>query len=510
MVRFETLTASPRTGSMTDADLLHEIATQRSQPAFTELYQRYETAAYNLAYSLTHNRAVSEEAVQNALLRIWQSASTFQPGNARGWILRIVAREGLKLIKGQRLEQKRKMESETLTDRVKPSAPAEGMEQSEVLAALQDALHRLPELERQYVTLHFVGGLSHDEIAQELSTPRQTVSRHIQNTLRSLRGDLTTAGFAAALPIIGAETLSQICCSGQAAPPGLREKVLSGMARPSLKSQRVSRGVKAAGPKSAALLVVGVTVAAAAGAALWMVSSAPKAPQPSPPLTTLQAVAPVRETTPQWEPVTDDFHTVAGQAAGVWKAVKAPNGLTLQFTPAAGDGQKRSWCYVGHNISASQELRGTLEYLGSEETGYVELGLCMPNRFNCTTEAVPFQKSLGPLKIRIQIRVESRGCRLAISVQDAAGREHAVVSQVPDWTPPPWTHSQSAQKSTSTPMTADNVILYDQCAFEQMKECGFGFATRDAIRISELQVRPLVDREWVPDRTVGNSGQSEK
>src|SRR5579862_6284908 len=59
--------------------------------AFSELYEGHAGAAYSLALRLMENNALAEDAVQEAMLRIWKAAPTMRPGNTRAWILRIVA-----------------------------------------------------------------------------------------------------------------------------------------------------------------------------------------------------------------------------------------------------------------------------------------------------------------------------------------------------------------------------------------------------------------------------------
>src|SRR5438045_2225794 len=105
MVRCEAMTATPENSSgwsdCDDSALLHAIAQQRDRAAFSELYQRYEQPAHSLALHLTGNAPLAEDSLQNAMLRVWTSAGTYRVGNARAWILRIVARESLRTMRGR-------------------------------------------------------------------------------------------------------------------------------------------------------------------------------------------------------------------------------------------------------------------------------------------------------------------------------------------------------------------------------------------------------------------------
>lgn len=489
---------------MDDAALLQAIA-KRDQQAFSDLYQRHESAVFSLAVSITGSALLAEEAVQNALLRIWTSAASFQPGNARGWILCVVARESLKVAQARQREHKKQMNYEDAQYQSTNQSAPEAVEQEELSTALRGSLQRLSAVDRQFITLYFVGGLSQDEIAKETSTPRQTVSRHIQDALQFLKGDLATSGFAAAVPLVSAEGLRQVCCSGHVAPPGLREKVLSGLSRPiGQVSRRLSRRAPVAKAGSTGLLIAGLSVAVIAGGAWLLNTNKPPAPPPvahtpAAPVVETPAAAPLP--VPQWEPLTDDFHTVLGQAKGTWQAEKSPNGLALTFTPAPGEErQRKSYCYVGHNFSESRELRGTLEHSGTESIGYIELGICHPNRTNCSNYVLKFEKGICPLTFRLQARFEKKGLRVALSITDANGREHASMAKIDSWYPQPWQIRVADSKIADVKaLSSDGTMIWHQHAFEQMRECGFSIVTSESMRISSLQQRPLIDSEWRAD-----------
>ncbi|MCK6473703.1 MAG: hypothetical protein L6R28_18420 [Planctomycetes bacterium] len=82
-----------------DLRLLKAIAERRDRAAFRRFYERYERTAYNLAYHLTSDQDRAAEAVQSGMVCVWTSAASIPPGsNARAWLLRIVARESLRVV----------------------------------------------------------------------------------------------------------------------------------------------------------------------------------------------------------------------------------------------------------------------------------------------------------------------------------------------------------------------------------------------------------------------------
>jgi RNA polymerase sigma-70 factor, ECF subfamily len=74
-----------------DDELIAAVA-RGDQPALLALYDRYGRMGYGLAYRILGDAGAAEEAVQDAYLRIWRRASTFDAsrGSARSWLLTIV------------------------------------------------------------------------------------------------------------------------------------------------------------------------------------------------------------------------------------------------------------------------------------------------------------------------------------------------------------------------------------------------------------------------------------
>lgn len=262
-------------GLRSDEDLVIAIARLRDRDAFLELFNRHQQAAYNLACHISGTRTLGEEAVQEAMLRLWTSARTFRPeGNARSWLLRIVAREALRSVKGQRRHAQRagvNLDGQPASE----AAPGAGREpvDGDLLVALRGQLEQLEPAQRSMLALYFSGGLSQREIAEALEVTQQTVSNKLNETLATLRKNLAQAGFAAAAPLLGAGEIGAALDSAYEAPAGLADVLAAKLGQVADVSQRVA-AAKGAG---ALLWAAGVlAVAAAGGAAWWLAQPAPE------------------------------------------------------------------------------------------------------------------------------------------------------------------------------------------------------------------------------------------
>ena len=265
----------PTMQELGDEALLQAVALTGDPEAFQVLTERLQKPAYSLALRVTGQREMAEEAVEEALLKVWLSAPTYQPmGKAREWIMRIVVHESLKAL---RLANRFKRDQERAEMRA-PAQPEmgliEGSEQEEFASACSRFLDQLPFKDRQLIALHYCGGLSLGEIAQELETPERTVAYRIQKTLEELRALAVSAGFGA-ITLGVAENALQLATSAlHSVPPGLQERILAKIAalereRPRTKSKR-SQGPAALWSSSYGLAGAAALALAAGGVLWWM------------------------------------------------------------------------------------------------------------------------------------------------------------------------------------------------------------------------------------------------
>lgn len=162
-----------------------------STDTFSVLYEQHAKAANDLALRLTKNQALAEDAVQEAMLRIWRGVPSLRPGNSRSWFFRIVVRECIRLRASVLRERKRRELANAMWDRCTPISPLESMERKTLISVLAEIMPKLPSTERSLLSMHFENGLSHRKIGQAMAIPQQTVSRRLKNALGDLRVKLT-------------------------------------------------------------------------------------------------------------------------------------------------------------------------------------------------------------------------------------------------------------------------------------------------------------------------------
>jgi RNA polymerase sigma factor (sigma-70 family) len=150
------------------------------------LYDRFGRVAYRLAYRILRDKALAEDAVQEAFLAVWRSADAYKRERAKPstWILTVVHRRAVDLVR--REERRRGEPLETAPEPTTEPAD-EDASLRDRRAAVQSALRALPEDQRQALELAYYGGLTQSELAERLGVPLGTIKSRMFAGLGGLR-----------------------------------------------------------------------------------------------------------------------------------------------------------------------------------------------------------------------------------------------------------------------------------------------------------------------------------
>lgn len=170
--------------------LMQRIAANEPE-AVSELYDRFASLVYRLAFQAMPTRADAEDAVQEVFVRLWRTADRYDPKRAAlvTWVMLISRRHLVDRlrrtktrVRAMALDEK---QSEPL--RAEPNAAGGGMDMQERFGELMDRISRLPELQRTVVTRAYLGGQTLRQIGEELDTPIGTVKSALSRALVRLR-----------------------------------------------------------------------------------------------------------------------------------------------------------------------------------------------------------------------------------------------------------------------------------------------------------------------------------
>ena len=160
--------------------------------ALEELYDRYKTMAYSIAYRITNDATLAEDVVQDAFLGAWRNAARYVEGrgSVKTWLLSIVHHRSIDAIRRRRPTSELPDIDAGLPDAL--TLPDVWGEVSASLDAesVRQALVELSDVQREALELAYFGGLTQQEIAARTGTPLGTVKSRMRLGLLAMRRSL--------------------------------------------------------------------------------------------------------------------------------------------------------------------------------------------------------------------------------------------------------------------------------------------------------------------------------
>jgi len=166
-------------------ELLAKCA-QGDRFAFRRLYELQGARLFGVALRVTRQSALAADAVQDAFIQVWQNASRFDPerGNVETWLLSLVRYRALDIAR-RRVREEPSAEIPEQTD--PDPDPLARLESATEAVELRRCLETLEPERRRLVSMAFVDGLTHSELADRLGMPLGTVKSWIRRALASLK-----------------------------------------------------------------------------------------------------------------------------------------------------------------------------------------------------------------------------------------------------------------------------------------------------------------------------------
>jgi RNA polymerase sigma-70 factor (ECF subfamily) len=174
------------------------------QTALGELYDRYGRPAYSLARRICADDGIAEDVVQEVFLAFWREPRRFDPerGSFGTWLLTLVHHKSVDAVRRESAIRRRTVPA--AEDGEEWSAPpGPGADQAAlgavVAGQVRDALGKLPDEQRQALTLAYYGGYTQREVATITGVPLGTVKsrmftgvQRLRSVLAPLTGDFGT------------------------------------------------------------------------------------------------------------------------------------------------------------------------------------------------------------------------------------------------------------------------------------------------------------------------------
>jgi RNA polymerase sigma-70 factor, ECF subfamily len=172
------------------ADLLRRVADERDLAAFRELYQTYGPRVKAYMMRRGADAATAEDLAQETLLAVWRRAGLYaeDKGSIATWIFAIA--RNLRIDRLRREMPWQELPESRFEQPSPDTPPDEALSEKERQTRVRAALAQLPPEQQEVVTLSYIDGLSHGEIAARLGLPLGTVKSRMRIAYQRIRAAL--------------------------------------------------------------------------------------------------------------------------------------------------------------------------------------------------------------------------------------------------------------------------------------------------------------------------------
>lgn len=168
-----------------DSLLLRRVASG-DEEALAELHDRFGRPLFGYLLSLSQDRGLAEEILQDTLVAVWRGAGSYAGrSSVKTWVFGVCRRQAHNALRRRSLP----LAGEDALGHLPASDP--GPEDALLAEAgrreLADRLDGLAPLHREALVLFFFQGLSYEETAEVAGVPVGTVKSRLSNAKRALR-----------------------------------------------------------------------------------------------------------------------------------------------------------------------------------------------------------------------------------------------------------------------------------------------------------------------------------
>ncbi len=158
---------------------------QGKKQDFARLYQITSGQVYAVVLKMLQNTALAEEATQDAYIKVWHNAGSYQRGKGTvlTWIISIARYRALDLMRHHKVRKETPLDD----DDHRPDENSNIAASDFAHPKLNECMDELDNQQRQAIHLAYFNGLSHQEVVDHLSSPLGTIKSWIRRGLQSLQ-----------------------------------------------------------------------------------------------------------------------------------------------------------------------------------------------------------------------------------------------------------------------------------------------------------------------------------
>ena len=152
--------------------------------ALTLLYDNYSNSLFGVAYKITNDEALAQDALQESFIKIWKNSSKYDPKKAKlfTWLYRITRNTAIDKLRSYNNRNSKEIQIEHSNVY---NVPTPSLNQDVI-----DLKEHVAKLDQKYKTVLnalFFEGMTQQEASDELDIPLGTIKSRLKIALRELR-----------------------------------------------------------------------------------------------------------------------------------------------------------------------------------------------------------------------------------------------------------------------------------------------------------------------------------
>ena len=170
-----------------DEDELVLLLQRQDQHAFSYLYDNYAPALNGVIFRLVEDKALSEDILQEAFVKIWNNFSSYDPAKGRlfTWMMNLTRNLTIDALRSKGYKKQSKISGDensvnNLTD------AGTGIDKFDAMG-IRKQLGNLKPDQQKVIDLAYFGGFTQEEISKEIGIPLGTVKTRMRTAILELR-----------------------------------------------------------------------------------------------------------------------------------------------------------------------------------------------------------------------------------------------------------------------------------------------------------------------------------
>ena len=158
---------------------------QRSQTAFSYLYDHYTGALHTVILSVVGDEELANDVLQEVFVKIWRQMGTYDASKGRlfTWMLNIARNAAIDMVRSRQFQNSK--QNRELNEDVYGAAGSTEKKVEHI--GLRKLVQGLKPEWRNLVELSYFEGYTQDEISKMLDIPLGTVKTRLRSGLQALR-----------------------------------------------------------------------------------------------------------------------------------------------------------------------------------------------------------------------------------------------------------------------------------------------------------------------------------